>query len=81
MVPWHCADTPALTFSKLTQAVSVGSIRHLWPLLANMTLRQAGQRRLQGQHGGRQLLRLGPLPVPRQPPRLPAHLDHCAHQP
>lgn len=28
--------TPALTFTKLAQAVSLESIRHLWPLLANM---------------------------------------------
>lgn len=30
--------TPALTFSKLTQAVSLESIQHLWPLLLNMTV-------------------------------------------
>ena len=28
--------TPALTFSKLVQAVSLNSIAHLWPLLANL---------------------------------------------
>ena len=31
--------TPALTFSKLVQAISVSSIAHLWPLLLNMTVR------------------------------------------
>lgn len=36
--------TPALTFTKLTQAVSPASIRNLWPLLANMTLRWVLQR-------------------------------------
>jgi hypothetical protein len=30
--------TPALTFSTLAASISVGSIRHLWPLLANMLL-------------------------------------------
>ncbi|PSC75420.1 auxin efflux carrier [Micractinium conductrix] len=29
---------PALTFSKLAQAVTLSSIAHLWPLLANMTI-------------------------------------------
>ena len=33
---------PALTFGKLVQAISVDSVKHLWPLLANMTLRHAG---------------------------------------
>lgn len=31
--------TPALTFSKLAQAVNPQSIAHLWPLLANMSVR------------------------------------------
>lgn len=30
--------TPSLTFTKLAQAVSLDSVRHLWPLLANMTV-------------------------------------------
>ncbi|KAL4424764.1 hypothetical protein ABPG77_000804 [Micractinium sp. CCAP 211/92] len=30
--------TPALTFSKLAQAVSLQSIQHFWPLLANITI-------------------------------------------
>ncbi|KAL4437147.1 hypothetical protein ABPG75_004286 [Micractinium tetrahymenae] len=30
--------TPALTFSKLAQAISLQSIAHLWPLLANTTV-------------------------------------------
>ena len=29
--------TPALTFSKVAQAVSLASLTRLWPLLANMT--------------------------------------------
>jgi predicted permease len=29
---------PTLTFAKITQAVSLDSIAHLWPLLLNLTL-------------------------------------------
>ncbi len=32
--------TPALTLGKLAQAISVESVKQLWPLLANMTIRQ-----------------------------------------
>ncbi len=31
--------TPALTFGKLVQAISIDSVKHFWPLLANMTIR------------------------------------------
>ena len=36
---WFYGFTPALTFSKLAQAISIESVKALWPLLCNMTIR------------------------------------------
>ena len=45
---------PALTFSKLAQAVTLSSIAHLWPLLANMTIRCEGSRAVVRRNGCQQ---------------------------